>query len=309
MIATGSNQPGTNVATASLFAQKLRAWRAASGLHGRVTQAGLAELLGVSVDAISKYERSLSFIRGDLEHQLADALGWSRDEIIACRQDWDTRQSGPMRDVYRLLDNAVLDDVFGGSRRAAILAGLEIADREFGDLPEEFAPLPETWIPVYEAAPEQWAMVVRGDQIIAKWALPFLLPQDEARFRNGTLAEAELTSDRLRRPILPGMYFGYCPALVVRSGHEAAGPLLVSSFVACLETFARRDVLISGIGTIAVSPAGAQLCSDLGMTHIGNHARHAAFGLWVMEGADIAGSLFGRKSAMLRMRYKAAFPT
>lgn len=58
----------------SLFAQKLRSHRIGSGRHGRMTQEELAMILNVSVDAISKYERSLSYIRGDLEYQLQVSL-------------------------------------------------------------------------------------------------------------------------------------------------------------------------------------------------------------------------------------------
>jgi len=295
------------LATASLFSQKLKVWRATAGRHGRMTQEELAELLGVSVDAVGKYERSLSFIRGDLEPRLAQILGWSRDEILACREDWEVRQRMPKGETYRVLDQAVLDEVFGGSLEAAILAGLEVADAEFGELPDAFAPSRETFVPIYEGTKGQWAMVMLGDQIVAKWALPLLLPADEAKFRNGTFRECDMTMDALRRPILPGAYFGYCPALIVRSGHEAAAPLLVSTFVARLEEFARRDVLLSGIGTIAVSRAGAQLCRDLGMTALGHHQVYEQFTLWVLEGADIAGSIFGRRSAMLRRSYSAAF--
>ena len=50
----------------SLLAQKLRDHRARQGRHGRMTQEELAEALGVSVDAIGKYERSRSYLRGDL---------------------------------------------------------------------------------------------------------------------------------------------------------------------------------------------------------------------------------------------------
>ena len=61
----------------SLFAQKLRAYRIGRAGHGRMTQEELAAALDVSVDAISKYERSLSYIRGDLENRLAGNLNLS----------------------------------------------------------------------------------------------------------------------------------------------------------------------------------------------------------------------------------------
>lgn len=293
---------------ASLFAEKLRAWRGSEGQHGRMTQEALAELLDVSVDAIGKYERSVSFIRGDLEHRLVERLGWSREDVLACREDWAERQQGPRQGGYSILGQDSLDRLFGGSLRKAIQAGLAVADAEFGELPADFAPDPDRFVPLYEATIGQWAIALKDDQIVAKWMLPFLLPEDEARFRDRTFVEDTLTVDRLRRPIFPGHYFGYCPALVVRSGHEAVAPLLVSSFVASLEGLARRGVVLNAIGTVSVSPGGAQLSRDLGMTHLGQHAQFPEFDVWVLEGDQIAKSIFGRKSAALRRHYSAAFP-
>ncbi len=73
----------------SLFAQKLRYHRIDSVGHGRVTQEELAVKLNVSVDAIGKYELSLSYIHGDLEYQLQEKLGWSLEDVVACREDWE----------------------------------------------------------------------------------------------------------------------------------------------------------------------------------------------------------------------------
>ena len=293
----------------SLFARKLRAWRATVGAHGRMTQEAMADLLGVSVDAVGKYERSVSFIRGDLEHRLVERLGWSRGDVLACREDWEGRQQGQGGGGYSMLGHDSLERFFDGSLRKAIQAGLTVADAEFGELPSDFAPDPDRFVPLYEATTGQWAIALKGDEIVAKWMLPFLLPEDETLFRKRTFRESSLSVDRLRRPIFPGQYFGYCPALVVRSGHEAVAPLLVSSFVASLEALARRDVVLSAIGTILVSPGGAQLCRDLGMVHLGQHAQFEAFGVWVLEGNQIASSIFGRKSAVLRRYYSAVFPS
>ncbi len=291
----------------SLFAEKLRSWRSQAGVHGRVTQEALAELLGVSVDAIGKYERSVSFIRGDLEHRLGEALGWSRAEILACRENWELRQRNGPDLRYRLLDQAVVDEVFDGSWRGAIVAGLQLADGEFAGLHQAFLPTHETFVPMYEAAHDHWAMVMQGNQIVAKWAVAFLLPDDEVAFREGRYLESDMTVDRLRRPILPGQYFAYCPALIVSPGHEAAASMLVSSFVSFLEGLADRDVFLGGLGTVAVSGAGAQLCRDIGMEPLGPHAVDPRYSVWVLPGQGIAGSVFGRRNGRLARRYEAAF--
>ncbi|SPH24967.1 hypothetical protein DEA8626_04000 [Defluviimonas aquaemixtae] len=295
--------------SASLFARKLRAWRAGAGIHGRITQEMLAERLGVSVDAVGKYERSASFIRGDLEHRLADELGWSREEILACREDWDARRQEPRKGAYRLLDDTLVGEVYGGSWHRAARASIVLANEEFGVLPEELAPNEKVFLPIYETYRDHWAAVMRDGRMVAKWALPFLDFEDEALFRAGRLIEAELSVDRIRRPILPGTYYGYSPAVVVRPGHEAAGTLLLSSFVRFLEGLANREVLLHGIGTVSVSPGGAQICRDIGMTRLGSHCLDPDFGVWELPGAAVPKSIFARRSTILRRCYTEAFGT
>ncbi|MDP5219509.1 helix-turn-helix transcriptional regulator [Ruegeria sp. 2205SS24-7] len=271
-----------------------------------MTQEQLADLLGVSVEAIGKYERSVSFIRGDLEYRLTERLGWGRGDVIACRKDWDTRRK-PTKSRYRLLDDALVDTVFDGSWRAACLASIAMADAELQDLPCELEANEDVFLPIYETFRAHWAAIMCDGEMVAKWTLPFLLPEDEALFRAGQLIECDLSVDRLRRPILPGTYFGYCPALIVRPGHEAASALLMSSFVGFLETLAERDVYLHGIGTISVSPGGAQVCRDIGMIRLGSHCLSPKFAVWDLPGNSIPQSIFGRRSAFLRQRYAEAF--
>ncbi|WP_299849230.1 helix-turn-helix transcriptional regulator [uncultured Roseovarius sp.] len=291
----------------SLFAQKLRDWRISNGRHGRMTQEMLAEMLDVSTDAIGKYERSVSFIRGDLEHRLADRLGWSRDDIIACREDWQNRQQRPHQSAYRALDDALVAELFDGSWRKAIHALIIMVEKELGRLPDELAADAEVFLPIYETYRDSWAAILRDKQFVAKWALPLLMPEDEALFRSGDLLEAAMTVDGIRRPILPGTYFGYCPALVVCHGHEAATPLLMTSFVRYLEALAERDILLHGIGTISCSAGGEQICRDLGMTRLGAHCTGPAYNVWELSGAAITTSVFARRSPRLRRRYADAF--
>ena len=290
----------------SEFARRLKAHRVRFGTHGRMTQDRLAELLGVSVDAIGKYERSLSYIRGDLEHRLIDKLGWSRDDVIACRRDWEARRSDSDTS-YRLMDDAVVDKLFGGSWRDASRAAVLMTVADFGYLPAELAPNLDVFVPLYETHRENWKAVVKGKEIVAKWALPFLLPEDEASFRAGTLLESELSADRLHVPLLPGTYYGYCPALIVRRGHQAASLLLLDSFLAFLESLLERDVFLRGLGTVSVSDSGAQLCRDLGMKNLGKHSLSPAYDVWEMTGDAIPGSVFGQRSKLVQNAYQARF--
>ena len=291
----------------SLFAQKLRDWRTSNGTHGRMTQEALADVLGVSVDAIGKYERSVSFIRGDLEHRLAERLGWSREDILACREDWEARQKRSAQGKYRLLDEAVVNKHFGGSWHKAVRAKLKLGQDAFAAMPDEFSPSEEVFLPIYEAFPEMWSAVFCGNQTVALWTLLLLMQEDEDLFRDGRLIETALTVSHIRRPILPGTYFGYSPGLIIDKGHEAAAPMLLSSFVQFLEDLVERDIFLHGIGTASVSTEGEQICRELGMTHLRNHRSVPSFGIWILPGSKIADSVFARRSPLLRRRYAEVF--
>ena len=291
----------------TLFARKLREYRAVNGQHGRMTQEGLAELLGVSVDAIGKYERSVSFIRGDLEHRLLERLGWTREEVLACREDWDILHQKRPGSGYSVLDDAMVDEHFDGSWRDACRASIVFADVELPDLPPELAANEKVFLPIYETYRDCWAAIMFEGQIVAKWSLPFLLPEDVALFRSGQLLESQLSVERIHQPILPGKYYGYCPVLAVRSGHEASSSLLLTTFVNYLEKLAERNIVLSGLGTVTVSPGGAQICKELGLNHIGDHCLNPAFGIWELTGAAVPNSIFGRRSLLVRNCYTAAF--
>lgn len=291
----------------SLFARKLREFRVSGGGHGRMTQEQLADLIGVSVDAIGKYERSLSFIRGDLEHRLVEVLGWSAAEVTECRQDWAERQGGSTRPRLRLLDEEVLAACFGGNHERATEAMMDMLCAEFDSLPSAFAVDRRPWREINLFYRSQWDAVVAGDRIVASWGLPLLRPEDEALFRLGRFTENQLNVDRLHRPLLPGSYFGYCPALVVQPGYEAAAPLLLTSFIRFLEDLMAREIFLHGIGAISVSPRGAALCQDLGMQYLCAHQQDQTYGVWELPGSAIAQSIFGRRSARVAASYRAAF--
>jgi len=174
------------------FARKLREYRAANGRHGRMTQEELAELLDVSVDAIGKYERSVSFIRGDIEHRLASKLGWNRQEIMECREDWESRQSSSGRRNYRVLEEVLVEELYDGSWLKASRAAIEMAQAELRPLPNGLEADIDVFLPIYETFRDHWGGIMLGNRMVAKWALPFLLPEQEARFRAGQLIEAEL---------------------------------------------------------------------------------------------------------------------
>ncbi|NNE81606.1 MAG: helix-turn-helix transcriptional regulator [Silicimonas sp.] len=295
------------ISDSSLFAKSLRDWRAKNGTHGRMTQEELAARLEVSVDAISKYERAQSFIRGDLEHRLGEKLGWSRDQILACREDWEHRTRRRDANTYRVLDDDLVGALFDGSWHEAGKASIVLAETAFDALREEFAVNQDVFLPIYERYRDHWAAIMKDGQMVAKWTLPFILPEDVKRLRNGTFVEANLSADRIHQPILPGTYYGYCPALVVLPGHEGAASPMLSSFVAFLERLASRDVYLYGIGTVACTAGGVQVCKDLGMAHLCDHELDSRLSIWELSGAAVPGSIFGKRSASLRRAYAREF--
>ncbi|MEO0369958.1 MAG: helix-turn-helix transcriptional regulator [Pseudomonadota bacterium] len=293
--------------TPSLFAQKLKSWRTRHGAHGRVTQEGLAELLGVSVDAIGKYERSLSFIRGDLEHRLHENLGWDRDEIVACREDWELRSQPPDQTPYRVVDQTIVDEVFDGSWGKAVGAMNTMADAQFARIPDMCPINRDVFDVIYTQYINQWRAIECNGEIVAKWVVLTLFEEDEALFRAGELDEDTLSVDRVCQPLLPGTYFGYCPAVVVCPGHERASTLLIRAFADHLADLAARDVFFHNVGTVAVSRGGEAICKGLGMESLGICDVWGPHPMWGLSGAGIARSIFARRNPYLRARYQAEF--
>ncbi len=291
---------------ASLFARKLRAYRTQAGAHGRLTQEALADRLGVSCEAVGKYERSLSYIRGDLEHRLVDRLGWNRTEVEACRQDWDSFRVNPAQ-TYRALSQEEVTEVFGNWTQAAH-AVTQLVDEELrSSFSEGFNTDDSIWVPIIAAYPSHGGFITKGETLVGHWGMQFLADTDRDSLRARTFVESHLTTDCLRRPILPGHYYGYCPVVVIARGHEGAAPCLLSSFVSFLEGLAEREVFVDGIGAAAISAEGRQFCQDVGMTRIGAHRTVPGVELWELPGSGVARSFFARKSPRLRSAYAAEF--
>jgi len=102
-------------------------------------------ILNVSVDAISKYERSLSYIRGDLEYQLQEKLGWSLEDVVACRADWEAGRPQHSGSAYRLLNNQEVLSEFGGSS-SAVTEAVACMEVDHGDgLPSGFSAADTVW--------------------------------------------------------------------------------------------------------------------------------------------------------------------
>lgn len=288
----------------SLFAEKLRAHRIGRGEHGRMTQEQLAAALDVSVEAISKYERSRSYIRGDLEHRLIDNLGWSMQDILACREDWEAARDKPSNTTYRLLLNREPLDFFDGSAEAftQALATLEADDAQ--DWPDGFTVASPVWAEIQRGSLISGPVVMLGAEIVAHAAIIYPGQVLEKRFRDGVFNEGEIELDLLKRPILPGAYFAYCPAIYIAKGHEAAARLLLSGFVKVLEQLLEREIIIREIAAISVNGLGKQLCEDLGLIHLGKHKLYDAFDNWSFPRARIAASIIGRRSPKLKKAYE-----
>ena len=290
----------------SLFSQKLKEHRVRCGRNGRMTQEELADALNVSVDAISKYERSLSFIRGDLESRLTEVLGWSREDVIACRQDWEAHQRTPDRPSYRLVLNRGILTEF---QNDPVLVSEAIAALEIGGenpVPEGFAANDPVWCELQRAGCVFGSYVMLGPRLVGHAGLMFPGQHVEQAFLDRRMDESELKPAMFKRPILPGLYFAYCPEISLAKGHEQAARLLLSGYVKLLEGFAEQDVIIRQIGALSINALGQQLCEDLGLHYLGSHRTFSDFGVWTMSAQDLAASLLGRRSPRLRKAYEAA---
>ena len=291
----------------SLFAQKLRSHRIGCGEHGRMTQEELAASLDVSVDDISNYERSLSYLRGDIEYKLVEKLGWSRETVLACREDWEAGRPALQASAYRLLNNLEVLDEFDGSASAVTQAVATMETEGSNGLPSGFSASDTIWRDIQNEGRLSGPYVMQGSVLVGHVGLIFPGSALEERFHECRFDEGEVTPELLKRPILPGEYFAYCPAIYIAQGHEAAARLLLSGFVTELEGLARREIFIREMGAISVNALGRQLCEDIGLRFLGNHERYPDFGIWIIPGHEIATSILGRRSLKLRRAYGNQF--
>ena len=295
----------------SLFARMLRAHRSGAGatVQGRMTQEQLAERLCVSVEAVSKYERSLSYVRGDIEARLIEGLGWSAADVAACRQDWVAHHLRPRQAGYRLLSAEEAEREFGGSRAEVARAIMRLIEREMPEIPNGFGTDDDIWVPILTRFFNHGALVAQGAELVAHSGILFLDEEDSAHFRACAFDETAMSAERLVRPILPGAYYGYCPVVVIARGHEAAAPLLLRSVQRFLEDLAERGVVLEGLGAAAVSAEGRQLCRQMGFERLGPHRAARDCEVWELPGRAIPGSILGRRSPSMAEVYRAAAET
>lgn len=292
-------------APSSIFADKLRSHRARNGIDGRMSQEQLAALLGLSVDAVSKYERSLSYIRGDLEHLLVEKLGWTRDEVVACREDWESRSSGTHAS-YRVLREHEVALEYGSIEFAdAAVQALELESAH--EFPDGFSACDPIWAEILKDGAMSGVYVMIGDELAAHISLIFLDEDLETKFCECRLVEAEFSLESLRRPVLPGDYFGYCAGVYIAQGHQNSALHLLNGFVKVLEDLVIREVYLKDLAAIAASPIGHQLCKDQSFQFIGPHVDATGLEFWHLAGENILYSLFARRSPMLKKAYADRF--
>ncbi len=289
----------------SLFAEKLRSFRASHGAHGRLTQEELADMLGVSVDAVSKYERSLSFIRGDLEHRLSEKLGWSRDEVVACREDWAARAMRSQGE-YRLFREAGVVAELGSFE--ALDSEIQSLEKAAGhEFPDGYSASEPIWLDIARDGSLCGAYVMCNGKMVGHLAIVFFSDTLKSRFYDRQLVETEFSLDTLKRPVLPGDYFGYFAGVYLVHGHQKAALHLLSGFVDILEELMEREVYLRELGAIAASPIGRQLCKDLGFDFIGAHTDDDTLEFWSFSGANLPRSLLAQRSPKLKKAYTEHF--
>ena len=88
-----------------------------------------------------------------------------------------------------------------------------------------------------------------GSKIVGHVGLIFPKSDPEKRFFELAVRwKRSLHRIIYKRPLLPGDYFAYCPAIYVARGHEKATRLLLSGFVSELEELLDREIFIREIG-------------------------------------------------------------
>lgn len=102
------------------------------------------------------------------------------------------------------------------------------------EFPDGFSACDPIWAEILKNGAMSGVYVMVGDELAAHISLVFLDEDLEARFRECRLVEAEFSLGALRRPVLPGNYFGYCAGVYIAHGHQKSAHHLLNGFVKVL---------------------------------------------------------------------------
>lgn len=126
------------------------------------------------------------------------------------------------------------------------------------------------WSAIFEALPESWRVLTRGNRIVGIWHMIPLSIAAYTAFREGSLSEGQLQIDHVESMDFPGVFdVSLCSVVIDRSArNQASFALILTSLLETIEDLARRDVALRSVCVQAWTPHVAIMCRRLGFREV-----------------------------------------
>jgi transcriptional regulator with XRE-family HTH domain len=128
----------------------------------------------------------------------------------------------------------------------------------------------EGWLPVLEALPESWRLLVQGGAVVGNWHIVPLTPAAAERMRAGQLYDCQITLPDVETLDLPGR----CDLLICAFVLDPAARtpetfrLLFDSLIDAIGRLAAREVFADRLLAATWTPASQLLCRRLGFEEV-----------------------------------------
>lgn len=141
------------------------------------------------------------------------------------------------------------------------------------------------WSMIFEALPDSWRVLTRGNRIVGIWHMVPLVPSAYEDFRTGKLSDGQLELRHVESFDLPGKFnVSLCSVVIDRpTRNQASFALMLTSLLETIQQLAERDVVFEKVCLQAWSPHVTILCHRLGFREVGSRA-HALGRVSILEG-------------------------
>jgi hypothetical protein len=174
-----------------------------------------------------------------------------------------------------------LDDVRaeGIDVRQLLAQWLTVDFEVFNDIRQEDEGIVEYWLPIVEAHPDTWRLLMdRFRRIVGYWHFIPLFDDAYRIAREGRQRDGMLKLDDIPHLGIPGCHNAYFMTIATRLTHRSVRTfaLLFGAFAAQLETLAENGVFFDEFCANAWTNEGLALCKTLGMGRLGDHCERGA---------------------------------
>ena len=245
----------------------IQARREARGL----SQAELAQMAGLSVNTVSRWEQGRCPPKGKAATAfLEDTLDFTQDELDKLFLEWvmrDARSTAPRIEDANFLTRSSL------SYHDLLERLLEIDFAAIPQLTPDDGGEAAHWAAIFEAQRHAWRLLTIGDHIIGYWHVLHLKRKVYEKLKSGQMPEGQLRVTDLAN--WSAAYTGdpahlFISAIVVEPQHQHPhhGMMLIRALLTEIDRLIADGFAVFEIYTVAYSPNALHLCRSLAMERV-----------------------------------------